>query len=126
MIKLGELYIDGTHEDERGHLAVICGTGIDGNIADVYGETQDDAIETAEYFIKLSNQDRGHSRNILLPLWFDTESHLPDDNERVLVFHTRHQIMYHHNGVWYSDRGTTYGTTYSVRFWMPLPNQPSN
>lgn len=50
---------------------------------------------------------------------------LPKENERVLVFHTRYQIMYHHNGIWYSDRDITYGTTSSVQFWMPLPSQPT-
>lgn len=35
-------------DSERGPFAIICSHSVDGNVADVYGETEDDARQTAE------------------------------------------------------------------------------
>lgn len=44
---LYDLYIDGTHETDRGWFAVVMHPGIDGNFADVYGESEEDALKNA-------------------------------------------------------------------------------
>ncbi|TXH48045.1 MAG: hypothetical protein E6Q97_25595 [Desulfurellales bacterium] len=35
-------------DSERGPFAIICSHSVDGNVADVYGETEEDAAATAE------------------------------------------------------------------------------
>jgi hypothetical protein len=52
----GELYLEGVYDDaERGPFAIICGRGIDGNVADVYGETREDASLHALFIIHSVN-----------------------------------------------------------------------
>jgi len=52
-----EYYIAGEHEDsERGPFVVICSHFIDGNIADVYGETIEEAREMAQTIVDLLNK----------------------------------------------------------------------
>lgn len=54
-------YFDGTHEyneddpDDRGNFAIIMAHGVDGNVADVYGETVEDAERTARQIISVMN-----------------------------------------------------------------------
>jgi hypothetical protein len=53
----GELFLDGVVEDkERGAFAIICSHGIDGNIADVYGASSEEAREAAKYIIRTLNK----------------------------------------------------------------------
>ncbi len=47
------LYLEGVHETERGWFAVIMYAGIDGNFADVYGESEIDALSNAEHLLML-------------------------------------------------------------------------
>ena len=59
--ELGELYLDGVVLDvERGPFAIICSRGIDGNIADVYGETPEEAERAARHIIRAVNSCEGH------------------------------------------------------------------
>lgn len=51
----GDLYFDGVHETDRGIFAVIMSTATDGNFADVYGETAEDAEKNARELIALAN-----------------------------------------------------------------------
>lgn len=53
---LDQLYFDGSVDDEeRGPFAIICSHGIDGNVADVYGESIEEAEETARRIISICN-----------------------------------------------------------------------
>lgn len=51
-----ELFIDGVHEAEGGWFAVICHPGVDGNFADVYGESESEALYNANNILKLVNE----------------------------------------------------------------------
>jgi hypothetical protein len=54
-----EYYIAGEYDiedDERGPFVVICSHYIDGNVADVYGETLDEAREKAQQIVDLLNK----------------------------------------------------------------------
>jgi hypothetical protein len=52
----GELYFDGLNRGtERGPFVIICSTGTDGNVADVYGETDEEAEEAARTIISCVN-----------------------------------------------------------------------
>lgn len=50
----GDLYFDGVHENECGSFGVIMSTDIDGNLADVYGETPEEAEANARALIALA------------------------------------------------------------------------
>lgn len=53
-----EYYIAGEYDDEdneRGPFVVICSICIDGNVADVYGETLEDARDKAQLIVDLLN-----------------------------------------------------------------------
>jgi hypothetical protein len=51
-----EYYIAGEHEDtERAPFVVICSRWIDGNIADVYGESIEEARDMAQAIVDLLN-----------------------------------------------------------------------
>lgn len=57
----GELYFDGVGMDEaRGAVAFICARGIDGNLADVYGESSEEAERAARHIIRALNSHEGH------------------------------------------------------------------
>lgn len=54
-----EYYIASEHDDEdseRGPFVVICSHQIDGNVADVYGETLTEARQMAELIVELLNK----------------------------------------------------------------------
>lgn len=55
-----EYYIAGEYDDEdneRGPFVVICSHFLDGNVADVYGETIEEAREMAQTIVDLLNKD---------------------------------------------------------------------
>lgn len=53
--ELNSLYFDGTHETERGCFAVICSHRVDGNIMDVYAESETAARNLALEIISRLN-----------------------------------------------------------------------
>jgi hypothetical protein len=79
-MKFGELYFDGARDNpDLGPVAVICMHGIDGNLADVYGETVEEAEAAAKRLVQLVNFLEGELRygiEVNLPtlqtigLWF--------------------------------------------------------
>lgn len=53
-----EYYIAGEYDiedNQRGPFVVICSHSIDGNVADVYGETMADARDKAQLIVDLLN-----------------------------------------------------------------------
>lgn len=70
----GDLYFDGVHESERGFFGVIMSTAVDGNFADVYGETREQAEIITRQMITLINigqhfLDKGESVKKLTALY---------------------------------------------------------
>lgn len=51
----GDCYVIGPFEDNRGDYAIILSTGVDGNVADVYGETPEQAMESAQVIVNCLN-----------------------------------------------------------------------
>lgn len=79
-----QLYLDGTRTNERGSFAIVMSHGIDGNVADVYGEDESDAAETAQRLIKLINlgldrqQMNTKGFNVILAALTKSKDWIPD------------------------------------------------
>jgi hypothetical protein len=81
----GELYLEGVYDNaERGPMAIICGRGVDGNVADVYGETREDASIHALYIIHSVNDrlEREARARMARDDDYEEEDDLPEEGDR--------------------------------------------
>lgn len=96
---MGELYFDSVNDrTERGAFAIICSRGVDGNIADVYGETVEEAMHTAMHIIQAVNSFDEHEDGNLDDLRKENEilramlEVCEADNQRMKLAMLRSQI----------------------------------